>query len=245
MTPSVSLKVDIPEDMNGNFYRGFVFVGQKENAFQPSSYLHHLQELNAISPPEKPIECHYHDGGPDHNIRHMHNKLANIAYFLHRNLDLLCSLQTPPYHSWKNPCEGCMSLLYIGLQGVGIMRQEIESCESYLKNANNLSEKRKIKAKHPKIVDEVSNAVKPTKELMDTIFRKLSLRGSIDAASDEDISKFCDVHNQQEPFKKITIDLILLNATTIRPNSKIRKILNEAKKLTKVCKLKITPVHHI
>ena len=94
------MKVDIPEDMKIFFYGGSVFIGLKENAFQPSSCLRRLVEFNAISPPEKPIECHYHDRGPEHNLRHMGNKLANIAYLLHRNLDL-------------------RSLLNIGFQGVG------------------------------------------------------------------------------------------------------------------------------
>ena len=110
-----------------------VFVGLKDNVFEPSSSLRHLVEFDTISPHVNPVECHYHDGGPDHNIRHMQNKLANISYFLHGNLDMLCSIQTPPYHSWKNPCERCMSLLNLGLQGGGIMRQETETCKSHLK----------------------------------------------------------------------------------------------------------------
>ena len=45
---------------------------------------------------DKPIECHYHDGGPDHNVQHIRNMLSNVAYFLQRNLDLPISVQTPP-----------------------------------------------------------------------------------------------------------------------------------------------------
>ena len=106
VSPSVAMKVNILEDMDGNFYSGTVFFCLKDNVFQPFNNLRHLIEFNSISPQENPIECHYHDGGPDHNVRHMRNKLANIAYFLQRNLDLLCSVQTPPYHSWKTRLRG-------------------------------------------------------------------------------------------------------------------------------------------
>ena len=170
MTPSVSFKVNIPEDMSGNFYSGTVFVGLKDFVFEPSSSLRHLVEYDTISPHVNPVECHYHDGGPD-NIQHMRNKLANISYFLHRNLDMLCSIQTPPYHSWKNPCEECMSLLNLGLQGVGISRQETETCETHLKNTRNLGAIRKLEVKYDKIVSEIEKSLKPTKDLMDSVLK--------------------------------------------------------------------------
>ena len=220
MTPSVSMKVDIPEDMDGNFYGGTVFAGLQDNVFQPSSCLRHLAEFNSISPEETPIECHYHDGGPDHNVRHMHSKLANIAYFLQRNLDLLCSVQTPPYHSWKNPCERCMSLLNIGLQGMGVMRQETKTCNDYLKNANNLSPIRKLKETHPDIVVEVEDALRLTKNLMESVFGRISLKGNqlktFDAASEEEIAKFAEV------LKKIDEDFDISSITnTKKPLTKL------------------------
>ena len=36
-TPSVILHLDLPEDMEGSFYRRKVFVGLKEKCFEPSS----------------------------------------------------------------------------------------------------------------------------------------------------------------------------------------------------------------
>ena len=81
----------------------------------------------------KPIECHYHDGGSDHNVRFLLSKLAGIAYFFKPNLDFLCRLQALPKHSWKNPAERVMSVLNLGLQGVGVMRETTPSCETALK----------------------------------------------------------------------------------------------------------------
>ena len=83
-------------------------VGLKENAFQQSTALRHACELDKVLSEDSknnPVECHYHDGGPDHNLRFPRTQLAQIAYFMPRNLDLLILVQTPPNHSWKNWCD--------------------------------------------------------------------------------------------------------------------------------------------
>ena len=165
MTPSVSFKVNIPEGMSGNFYSGTVIVRLKDNVFEPSSSLRHLVEFDTISPRVNPVECHYHDGGPDHNIRHMRNKLANISYFLHRNLDMLCSIQTPPYHSWKNPCERCMSLLNLGLQGVG------SYYEARNRNVRKSFKKCKQPWHNPKIESKVSRNRPRDRRILETYER--------------------------------------------------------------------------
>ena len=84
LTPSVNLDVEIPEDMDGSFYDGQVYVGLKENAFQPSSAVRHACELKTLheSGKDNPVECHYHDGGPEHNLRYPRTQLAQIAYFM-------------------------------------------------------------------------------------------------------------------------------------------------------------------
>ena len=45
LTPSVSLAIEVPETIEKSFYRGRVFVILKENAFQPSSPVRHMTEL--------------------------------------------------------------------------------------------------------------------------------------------------------------------------------------------------------
>lgn len=124
LSPSVSLDVSLPEEVNGSFYNGQVYVGLKENCFEPSSAARHACELNkSLFEEDKnnPIECHYHDGGPDHNICFPWTQLVQLAYFLERDLDQLILLQTPPHHSWKNPAERIMSNLNLALQGVGVV----------------------------------------------------------------------------------------------------------------------------
>ncbi|XP_014674219.1 PREDICTED: uncharacterized protein LOC106814419 [Priapulus caudatus] len=203
LSPSVSFKVEIPDSMMGSFYRGVVYVGLKENAFEASSCLRHLAEYSATVPRDNPIECHYHDGGPDHNVRHMRNKLANIAYFLDRNLDALSSVQTPPKHSWKNPAERCMSILNIGLQGVGLMRQKTASCEDKLKNAGNLGAIRNLESILPQIRQEVLDAVQPVKDLLGDVFSRLKLKDEplrpFQAASRDDISALAQTLTRIDP----------------------------------------------
>ena len=106
LTPSVCLLIELPETIDGSFYRGDVFVGLKENSFEPSSPLRHVTEFNQILSSQSdtnPILLLYTDGGPDHRLTYVSVKLSLIALFLHRDLDFLYAVRTPPHHSWKNP----------------------------------------------------------------------------------------------------------------------------------------------
>lgn len=71
-----------------------------------------------------PILLIYTDGGPDHRCTYMSVKLSMIALFLDLNLDNLIALRTAPSNSWANPVERIMSIVNIGLQGVGVMRSK-------------------------------------------------------------------------------------------------------------------------
>ena len=167
LTPSVNLDVEIPEDMDESFCNGQVYVGLKENAFQPSSAVRHVCELKMLheSGKDNPVECHYHDGGPDHNLRYPRTQLAQIAYFMAHNLDYLCLVQTPPHHSWKNPAERVMSNLNLALQGIGVMRTAAPTVELQLKSANSLKAIRHLAKKLPTLKEEVKDSIKPAKFL--------------------------------------------------------------------------------
>lgn len=67
----------------------------------------------------------YSDGGPDNRLTFMSVKLALIALFIEANLDMLIALRTAPSNSWANPVERVMSIVNIGLQGVGLMRRKM------------------------------------------------------------------------------------------------------------------------
>lgn len=71
LTPSVAFLIDIPSTIDGSFYSRRVFVGLKENAFQPSSPIRHVTELNSVLnsvEDTNPITLIYTDGGPDHRL---------------------------------------------------------------------------------------------------------------------------------------------------------------------------------
>lgn len=230
LSPSVSLAVDVPESIEGSFYHGQVHVGLKENAFEPSSALRHAAELSkALGSHVQPLECHYHDGGPDHNLRFTRTQLCQIAYFLARDLDVLNLVQTPPHHSWKNPAERVMSNLNLGLQGVGIMRQETATMERELKGANNLKGIRELAKKHPELKEEVGAAVKPTKELLNSVFQRLHLKDIpfkiFSAASTQDLRELADnIKRIDEEFD--TTPLIDTSKPCPKPSPKIKAFMD-------------------
>lgn len=179
LTPSVSFLINIPESITESFYTGRVFVGLKENAFHPSSPIRHMTELKGVL--EAVDDCHpllllYTDGGPDHRLTYVSVQISLISIFLALDLDFLCAVRTPPYHSWKNPAERIMSILNIGLQSVGIMRQKTKSFEEALKSCNNLSSICTLGANNPNLEGEVLDALAPMKALLQGIFIHLQLK---------------------------------------------------------------------
>ena len=105
LMPSVSFIIIIPDSILGSFYTERVFVGLKENAFQPSSPIRHMPELQSVlrTVDDHPVLLLYTDGGPDHRLTYTTVQISLISIFLALDLNFLCAVRTPPYHSWKNP----------------------------------------------------------------------------------------------------------------------------------------------
>ena len=139
LIPSVILFVGIPSDADGSWYRGDVFVGIKEAAFEPSSPIHHAAELrNCLLPrmENRHILFVYADGGPDHRLTYLSVQLCLIAVFLSLNIDILIAGRTAPSHSWANPVERIMSIVNLGMQCIGIMRSKIsDDAENSIKTS--------------------------------------------------------------------------------------------------------------
>ena len=51
---------------------------------------------------------------------------------------MLIAAQTAPHNSYRNPVERIMSLINIGLQSIGVMRQKMP--QDVIKNANSTDE---------------------------------------------------------------------------------------------------------
>lgn len=122
----MSLKVDIPEDISEFWYRSDVTVILKDAAFEPSSLIRHSVELVNIleNDQQKPIPFLYSNVGPDHRLTYVNVQIALIALFRYLDLNYLLAARTAPCHSWRNPVERVMPTLNMGMQCVGLMREE-------------------------------------------------------------------------------------------------------------------------
>src|SRR2546429_9200915 len=74
---------------------------------------------------QNPFLLIYTDGGPDHRVNYLRVQLSLISLFVSLDLDLLVAVRTPPGHSWKNLVECIMSILNLGLQCIGLLREEL------------------------------------------------------------------------------------------------------------------------
>ena len=199
ITPSVNLVIDIPDNIEGSFYRGDTYVGMKDSILQPSSPLRHAQELKAILQQRndvQPILLLYSDGGPDHRCTYLSVKLSMIALFIELDLDMLVALRTAPGNSWANPVERIMSIVNLGLQGVGIMRQAgTDELESAVRPANSMKEMREA-LNTAELEAEWSNAISTPLDLLRAQMAKLSLKGkdfkSFTPATDEELGELWD-----------------------------------------------------
>ncbi len=194
--PSVALLIDIPETFEGSWYKGKVFVGSKNAVFQASSPLRHACELHATllrKIGDKSILLIYSDGGPDHRLTYISVKLSLIALFLNLNLDILIiACRTAPNHSWRNPVERIMSIVNIGLQCVGLMREKMsKEFEASISNCNNVKQLRQACVSTQ---DELQASLKPPISLLRDIMGRLELKGEAfevyNAATEDEITEF-------------------------------------------------------
>lgn len=166
LTPSVNFIIDIPEAIEGSFYRGKVHVGLKDSTFQHSSPLRHATELKQIlvgsCTSVNPLLASYTDGGPDHRLTYVSVQIALIALFLELDLDFLCAIRTPPHNSWKNPAERIMSILNLALQGVGIARSQT-AFEDLLQRCKTMKQIRELAKTVPGLEMDILDLLKRPK----------------------------------------------------------------------------------
>ena len=209
LIPSVSLLVNIPKDVTESWYSGQVFIGLKEGAYEPSSPLRHVTELNGTLKKYgllsgKSVLFVYTDGGPDHRLTYLSVKISLICLFLSCDFDYLCACRTAPCHSWRNPAERVMSIVNLGLQAVGLMRQELSDTEEALiASSNNLSQLRNLAQKNPEIVAAVRDSIEPVKVLLSSIFQRLELHGQkfsmFTPANENDLMQMWSVLQSVDP----------------------------------------------
>lgn len=193
LIPSVIMHAKIPQSIDESFYRGKVYVGLKDPVFEPSNAARHATELyEIVAKTNKPYLFLYTDGGPDHQVKFIKTQLALISLFLALDLDYLVAVRTPPGHSWKNPVERIMSILNLGLQCVGLMRQEMDvELEEIMSKCNSMNDIRKMAEKTPSLKEGLKQSLNPMITLLNDVFERLQLKDenfkTFEAASELDI----------------------------------------------------------
>jgi hypothetical protein len=125
LTPSVYLKVDIPENPKESFVRGEVTVCVNESVFQASNPFRHAVVLakEVMDMHERPaILLRFSDGGTDQRNTLESVKVSLICLFKELNLDMLIAARCAPGQSWCNPAERIMAILNLGLQNCALER---------------------------------------------------------------------------------------------------------------------------
>ena len=163
-----------------NHFTVIDFVGIKDCIFEPSSPIRHATELNSIlntRSSNNPILLIYSDGGPDHRLTYLTVQISYICLFLTRDLDLLCVVCTPPYHSWKNPVEKIMSILNLALHSVGLMRAHMSpEYETVIKSCTTMKAIREAAELHPALREALLDSIEPVKALLSALFLQLKLK---------------------------------------------------------------------
>ena len=196
LTPSVTFEIDIPETIDGSFYEGQVHVGLKDSVSEVSSPLQHATELSKILSVKdlKEILLIYSDGDSDHWLNFTSVQLSLLALFLKLDLDAFIAVCTPPGHSWKNPAEQVMSALNLGLQAVGIMRNEmLPKYEDLITKCNNMKEIRIASEKNGGLKGALKASIEQPVSLMSSIFEQLELKGqpfkTFSASTEDEIAE--------------------------------------------------------
>ena len=142
--------------------------------------MRHATELGKIldGKEKKEILTIYSDGGADHRLNFLSVQLSIICLFLKHDLDALTAVHTSPGHSWKNPAERVMSILNLGLQAVGVTRNEIfPEYEDLLWHCNNMKENRKVSEKNRSLKGALQASRERPVSLISAIFEQLKLKG--------------------------------------------------------------------
>ena len=195
IVPSVIFELEVPETIEGSFYRGKVHVGIKDIVQEPSTPIRHATELKTILESKsavQPVLFVYTDGGPDHRLTYLSVQLSYIAIYLALDLDMLVAVRTPPMASWKNPPERIMSILNLALQCVGIMRASMaDEFESKIKSANTLKLLRAKAESDKNLAEAMHDSIESVKVLLTQLFQRLKLK-------DENVSVFPPASTEQQ-----------------------------------------------
>ena len=122
-------------------------------------------------------------------------QLSLIALFLKLDLDLLVAGRTAPSHSWANPVERIMSIVNLGIQCIGVMRER--ASDEFEKAAEKCNSIKEIRSNCAEFTSEVSSSLSPSKDLLNSIMTRLELKGRqfniFQSAPESEIDSFFNI----------------------------------------------------
>lgn len=184
LIPSVFLRQDIPEDIDGTWLRGQVFVTLKNNLFEASEANKTLAEIKECLLDCKPNVWLHADGGGEHHVGHPSVIAAAICFFrkMHGRLDRLIKTRGCPYHSYLHEVERVMSILNLALYGVAMERpiinhDQFPGMEERFLSCKTTSDLRATGKRFPEFVEGLDKALDPLYEMLYRRFEQLDLKG--------------------------------------------------------------------
>lgn len=184
LIPTVTLVVDAPDEVDGEWFTGAVHVLLKSAVWDPSKALRSNAELWALlqevkdGDEVKPVLFALSDGGSEHRSTFASVWVAITCLYLKGDFDYVCFVRTCPGQSWTNPVERVMAILNIALSGLAIMREKLpdDKMEKLVRNCGSMKELRRRAMENEGVEEAVKMACARAQELIMRRFERMSLK---------------------------------------------------------------------
>lgn len=226
LTPSVILKVDVPQSSDQSFVQGQVSVSVNDSVFQGSTPFRHAISIGKSMDRSAKILLKYSDGGVDHRNTLESVKCATICLFKEYDLDMVILARCAPGNSWINPAERVMSILNLGLQNCALEREASTDKEmkAKLKSCGSMKEIREKGMKSEELKQAWTESIEPVQSTVRNRFLRLKLKNTPFQAYDPIREEEIDVFKRH--LRELFPDLDLEKALT-KINTKKSKMYVE------------------
>lgn len=153
----------------------------------------------------------FSDGGGDHRLTFISVQLGFLSLCIKYNLSYIVAGRCAPCQSYIYHIERVMSVLNLGLQSVGVMRQEMQrGFEKQISGLYTMTDIWNKVMKDDALKNEIDSCIKPVTDLLGSTLGRLSWKGKQinihEAASEAEIDAMFDTSRNFEPnFDKKTM----------------------------------------
>ena len=182
-----------------SWYRGQVYYAIKSMVTEGSTAWRCMVELGNVLqqhyakvPPSVYV---YSDGGGDRRMTFLQVQLATIGLFFVNDLDEVVIARTAAGCSFRNPVERCHCVANLGLQGVGLMRDQMPpDMERIMSTCSSNADIRNKCDGNAKFEHAVIDSVEPMIKCLEEVLMRLSLKEKpfkiYKAALDDEIERY-------------------------------------------------------